>query len=721
VAEAVTLLNEVIKTAPNHLPARLLLGEAQERLGNRTAAIEQFGFALNLDPGSNRIALRLARLSQMQGDFTAAAQYVDRVIKSKSITVEERREAAALLANQGDSERALGLLRESYAKSGDVPADLMLAALYRERNQVKEAEAVYRACLKSPDASAIQEAAGFFASQDRKDEADRVLAMLDGIKLPPGKKEAVRGEHLLRYGDPQQAIGQFEAAVRAAPADASAWQRLVVTGLVVGKTAEAIDAAGRAIKALPEPDAGPFKTLKQNEQLVSELASTESARLVLPGLVQGPEQSSAAAETLQVIAAAKRNKAGASQFAAELEKVEVRHPNYLPLQILLAQTYMTDQRTGDAAALATRLMQIFPKAVEPAKLAVQALAASGHWNDALDTAKQWRERSLAQPIEADQMIAMAQLAIGQPARAIEQLKPYLTRATADPDANRQLLALYAQARIAAGQPEEAANLLKPLLAKSVQWRDLWVQLAAQAIKDPKLSAAWLNEVSSIPGQKSAEDDILLAGGWFVISTRTKSPEYAQSARAALETASRTASQEKNLPARRLLALGMLQEGSGNAAAAEATYRRAIQADPNVPEALNNLAMVIVNGNGDLAEAQSFAEKAVKLNPKAAAYQDTLATVHAKRKDFPKAIATMQNAVQLEPGNVKWRIYLGTVLLDAGQPDKAKAVLKEVEATHPEVERLSESARKRLEMLRARVRVDQARSEADRKASISRIN
>jgi predicted Zn-dependent protease len=82
---------------------------------------------------------------------------------------------------------------------------------------------------------------------------------------------------------------------------------------------------------------------------------------------------------------------------------------------------------------------------------------------------------------------------------------------------------------------------------------------------------------------------------------------------------------------------------------------------------------------------------------------------------------MQNAVQLEPGNVKWRIYLGTVLLDAGQPDKAKAVLKEVEATHPEVERLSESARKRLEMLRARVRVDQARSEADRKASISRIN
>jgi len=173
-------------------------------------------------------------------------------------------------------------------------------------------------------------------------------------------------------------------------------------------------------------------------------------------------------------------------------------------------------------------------------------------------------------------------------------------------------------------------------------------------------------------------------------------------------------QEKELPAGRLLSLGMLQEGSGAAAAAETTYRRVIQADPNVPEALNNLAMVIVNRNGDLDEAQSFVEKAVQLNAKAAAYQDTLATVHAKRKDFPKAIATLQNAVRLDPENVKWRIYLGTVLLDAGQQDKAKAVLKEVEATQPQPERLSETARQRLQMLRTKLREGQARSDAEGK-------
>lgn len=707
-SEATATLAEVAKAAPNHLPGRLLLAEAHRRLGNSKEAIQQLEVAITLDPASNRIALQLARLFQDQGDFALARQYLDRVIKNNTATLEERREVAGLLAGQGDSQRALEFLRGGY-KSGEQPADLVLAALYRERNQPNEAEAIYKKLIQTPDIAAIQEAAGFYAAQGRNDEAERVLARLDQLNSKPGQKETARGQHHLRYGDPQQALGQFQAAAASAPAEPAAWYRLITTALVAGKPADAVEAAGRAIAALPVKEHRPFTTFKQHEQLAQDLAADETARLLLPGLLHAPDEAAAAAEALHAIAASKRKQATDEQTVAQLRKLADRNPRYLALQIVLAQKYLASRSVEDAAALASRAMHLHPRAAEPAKLAVDALVRSGKWNDALDAARQWRERSLNQPLAADQMIALSHLALGQPNRAVEQLQPHIGRATAAPDQHRDVLALYCQAKVAAGKPDEAAGLLKPLLAKSPEWREVWVALASQGIADGKQAAAWLNDVAAATRPPTPADQILLAQGWTVLAQRTKDPSHAQTARAALDAANKQAAAATGVPPRRLLILGMLQEQTGNAATAEATYARVLKADPNVPEALNNLAMLIVTRGGDMNQANEWALKAVALAPNVPSYQDTLATVQAKRKEFDKAIASLQNAVRLEPNSVKWRIYLGNVLVDAGQQEKAKAVLKDLESMGLDPQRLPPHVRQRLVALQAGVKGGQAQS------------
>jgi tetratricopeptide (TPR) repeat protein len=122
--------------------------------------------AANIKPDSNAIALDLARLLQVQGEFTRAHEYLDRVIQNKATTDAERRRAAALLAQQGDSDRALKLLQEKSAQGSQEP-DIVLAALYRQRNQLDKAEAIVRKLMEKPTAGVIQFAADLYTSQGK--------------------------------------------------------------------------------------------------------------------------------------------------------------------------------------------------------------------------------------------------------------------------------------------------------------------------------------------------------------------------------------------------------------------------------------------------------------------------------------------------------------------------------------------------------------------------
>lgn len=88
-----------------------------------------------------------------------------------------------------------------------------------------------------------------------------------------------------------------------------------------------------------------------------------------------------------------------------------------------------------------------------------------------------------------------------------------------------------------------------------------------------------------------------------------------------------------------------------------TYAAAIKDFGSSADLRNSVAWVMVNCNRDLDEAKKHAEKAVALKPDAAGYIDTLAEVHFRLKDRPKALELMKKCAAIEPKNPYYRKQL----------------------------------------------------------------
>lgn len=87
------------------------------------------------------------------------------------------------------------------------------------------------------------------------------------------------------------------------------------------------------------------------------------------------------------------------------------------------------------------------------------------------------------------------------------------------------------------------------------------------------------------------------------------------------------------------------------------YAEAIKDYGSSAELRNGLAWTMANCNRDLDEALTHATKAVEVAPKMAGYIDTLAEVHFRKKDRPKALELMKQCVALDPANPYFRKQL----------------------------------------------------------------
>ena len=87
------------------------------------------------------------------------------------------------------------------------------------------------------------------------------------------------------------------------------------------------------------------------------------------------------------------------------------------------------------------------------------------------------------------------------------------------------------------------------------------------------------------------------------------------------------------------------------------YESAIKDFSNSADLKNSLAWVMVNCNRDLEEAKKHSEKAVKLRPESAGYIDTLAEIHFRLKNRPKALELMKKCAEIEPKNPYYRKQL----------------------------------------------------------------
>jgi Tfp pilus assembly protein PilF len=209
-------------------------------------------------------------------------------------------------------------------------------------------------------------------------------------------------------------------------------------------------------------------------------------------------------------------------------------------------------------------------------------------------------------------------------------------------------------------------------------------------------------VEPLIDSSSLPERMMLAQSWAVLSRRSNLHEHASALTLHLELAARMLESAPRTTGQEWLAVGMLYEMASQLPAAERSYRRALELTPDLPIAQNNLAMLLLSGSGDAGEALTLATRAAShsQHPLRGSFLDTLATVQAKLRQYDAAESTLKDAIRLDPRNVQWQLNLVRVLADAGQRDKAKAALVQIDNSTPDLMQLPEPTRQQIQQLRA---------------------
>jgi tetratricopeptide (TPR) repeat protein len=698
------LLNDVIKEYPRSVEARMLLAAALARMKRLDGAIEHLSAALNYDPGAVPARLQLAGLLLARGDLERGRQELEQatpMLRSPA----ERRQAALLLAQQGNRDRAVQLMEQQASAPGAGAAaegqdELLLAVLYRRNRQFDKAEAAAHKLLdrEPPDLGAVEFAVSLFAGQGRRDDAEKALKRLDAAKdLEPGVKELAWGSYHAQLGELDKAVARYRAATREAPANAAAWRVLATSLVAQGRGDEAMAAVADALGHLPQDNG--LAVIRDNAELLRKSASDAGLRQLAMAVVRDPLGSEAARELLRAVTETRASN-DMDRTASRLQQVVTRFPEFLPARVQLVQCYLAMGRGADALDAVRRAMKDFPADPAPARMAVQVFGEAQRWEEVRAAAQGWKQRAPDEALAADVAIARAAIGQSQNEAAAAQLRPYLAAASANPNRYANLLTTYCLAVARGGNSEAAADMLWPLASKpdGAAWRARWVQVAVD-LSDSAEAAHWLDRLGQLVRGGALEERVVLAQAYDNVAERGADAALARKSAALFDEVLAG----PKVPAGAVMLAGAQAERVGDAARAEALYRRALSIDPNLFAAQNNLAMLIASRGGDLGEAMTLSSAAVKLQPRQATLYDTMAFVQGKSGNYTAAADNMRTAISLEPDNVKWRVRLAQYLLDGGRASEAAREIAGIDDRRLDLRSLPPALRQQLDSIRKQVR------------------
>lgn len=695
-AEALRLLNEAITTVPNDPPARQLMALAMERSGNLRGAADQLTAVLRLIPNSVPNVLELARLYHLQGEYERAAQLIEQ-IPVASLDSNQRRQAAALLIEQGGFDRArdiLGHAAPSTSNSG--PSDridaMMLVELHWRKHETKAAAEILQKLLEKPDLAAIMSAADFYAATGRPDEAQKTLALLSDLKLASGQREFSLAQFELRHGSQAKATEFLAAAAKAAPNNAAYVRALIHQRLVLNQVPEAMAAAEQAAEELPtEAWLSSFRKIAPR----IKASPTPQVLALAAAILEQPDDADTAVQAITLLDSNRH--APAASYFTRLHSLADNAPRLFALQKVAINAALTLHRQDDAAQLASRALRTFPSSPDAAQLVATTFAAAHNFRQALAAAGPWRELRFRDPLTVDLFMAEMDLQLHDYPAALKQIEPYAIPARQQPDQFLPVIAIQCRVLIAEKQTQKALELLLPQLSHSRQWRELALQLSAEVEENPA-AIAWVNAVAStVPNQ--TPDQLQLASAWRAIAVRFNDQS---SANRAVELLTSLASRSDASPDV-FLELAMLEERGGDLAAAQASYRSVLRLSPDNVIAQNNLAMLLARTGHDLPEALALASKAAQAQPGIADVHDTLAFVQMKCNDPKAAAASLRAALSLDPDNLKFKVSLASALLAAGDASQANQLLAQIDSVVSANATLSSDLEKQIESLRKSLR------------------
>ncbi|MEK8026467.1 XrtA/PEP-CTERM system TPR-repeat protein PrsT [Pseudaquabacterium rugosum] len=506
-ARAAATLEPLTSADPPNTEALLLQGRALQQAGNVKAAEAAFARLAQLRPDDPR--LRLARaLGRLGGDQTTGAlDELGQIAQGdKGVEIDLTVVQARLRA--GDAAGALRQVDRMAEKLKDSPLpEHVRGRIEAVRKNAAAARTHYAAALKvNPDF--LPSVAGLAALDLADGQASQARERLNLLQQRQPKNAAVMlalADVAVGAGQPGEASGWLDKAVKAEPASVLPRQMQIDMLLGLGDTTAALAAARAAVIALPG-NPGLLERLGRTELAANQ---AQAAAATFGKLVA---QQPTAVRPLLLQADAQRaagNDTGAKASLAKAVEIGRDQPDVLQAQ---AGQALREGQTEAALAAARKLQAKATTAAQGWRLEGEAQAAAGRW----DAAAAAFQRALNQLTQGNQgaaagMVAarthVALLKSGKTAEADRFAADWQSRHADDLNFTLHL----GDAALAGGKPEEAERQYRAVLQRQAQHALALNNLAYLQCKRGDKSGLALAEkaVSASPGNGPLLDTLAM--------------------------------------------------------------------------------------------------------------------------------------------------------------------------------------------------------------------
>lgn len=665
-AKAIVMIGDVLEQCPDSLPGLILMAQAS-LAGEHSSperAIEHLQRAVNLAPARGELLVQFIALLQREGDYETADRYLAHLGRLAEHDPGALRSEVRLLHVQGDFEGALLRFGSIVSERSSVPDQLVLAALHARAGDRDAAEQIYQRLLEETDRDGlvVAQAAEFYANTGRFDQGVALLESVDD-----DDPALLLGTFYQRHGRFAEAERWLMEAVQADPESVEAQHQLARLYVADSQPERAREHALAGLRLDPR-HAG----LRAALAMVNVASDATGRREAIKLLRELGEENDSLLATLTLLEQVPLRDGRTSPTEANLEKArqltEV-HPQFLPAWLLAITLHREAGRMRETIDLAQRAVSRFPAHAEPAQWAARLLIDAGRWDEALVEAREWRRRSLDNPLDADLALASVLLQLGRPADASDVLEPYADRFLAERAGAPDRLALWLNVLVQSGQGGKAWEMIRPQVEEDDQWRSVWVGLTHLAEYDAaRQMLTWMEPIATEAGPWAM---LKLAQGWSALGWRFDRSEC-------FDRAESMAGDGPDDPGRHVAWLflrGRIAEGRGDLAGAERLYRAVLAEQPGAAAALNNLAYVVAQSPDRCDEALPYAEQALAQEPGEPDLLDTYARVLLCLGRTGEAREALEEALRDRPGDITLNISLAELLIRMEALDEARRALQ----------------------------------------------
>jgi len=624
--EARDLLQDIFKTAPEHLPGILLAGST---------------------------AYALDSLQQ-------AETYLNRYLKHFPSHAYASRVLAATQIKQNQPDKALATLAPLLPPHGeDAPAMALASQAHLARHDPRQAaQLLQQAILLQPGNVAFHTQQGL--NRLSSGDIDAAITDLQAARsLQSGTHQAdvllalthIRNK---QYSQAQAICDQLEKQLPRSPLPHDLRGR---ARLAQGDLAGARTSFERALAL----DAAFFPASASLAQLDMRDKKTDAARARFTKLLEADKNNLRAMMALAEIAAITKQE---NDYVNWLEKAAKAHPQAIAPNGTLARYYLIKKQPRKALAIASAMVSARPDDVPALNLLGSTQFAAGDLNSAIATYGKAVQKD-ARAFDSHLGLARALIADKKPAAARTALQKALQ---IDP---RHLESSVALLHLEASQnnPDAALNIARRIQADH-----------PQSALGHELEADVLMQQKRYPAARSAYEQAMQRGaGSSVLVKLHRAQVLAGSGPASAQRLAGWLKQHPGDNVARAAAADYAMTVGNNREAIAHYQEIQRRATPNVL-VLNNLASLYQREQDP--RAQATAEQALKLAPANPNVQDTLGWILVQTNQTARGLDLLRRAATAAPKSGSIRYHYATALARSGDKARARAELQKLLAETP---------------------------------------